>query len=46
MAKRPPKFLCNDCGVDVLAIDDWHLARLEISENHLGLGWNDKKPAF
>lgn len=39
-AKEPPKFPCNDCGVDVLAIGDWYLARPEIRQG-LGLGWED-----
>lgn len=41
MAKRLPKFLCNDCGVDVLAIGDWYMANPEIWKDALGLGWND-----
>ena len=34
-----PIFPCNDCRVDVLAIDDWYLARPEIWKG-LGLGPN------
>ncbi|MBT1511782.1 hypothetical protein KIP88_14820 [Bradyrhizobium sp. SRL28] len=40
IAKVPPKFLCNDCGVDVLAIGDWYMARPETWAD-LGLGWDD-----
>ena len=35
-----PKYLCNDCGVDVLAIGDWYMARSEVWHK-LGLGWSD-----
>src|SRR5262245_29613061 len=36
-----PEFICNDCSVNVLEIGDWYLARPEIWENELGLGWGD-----
>ena len=36
-----PKYLCNDCGVDVLETGDWYLAPSEIWEKTLGFGWND-----
>jgi hypothetical protein len=34
------EYLCNDCGVDVVAIGDWYLARREIWRG-LGLGEDD-----
>ena len=41
MAKKLPKFPCNDCGIDVLAIGDWYLAHPKIWKEELGLGWDD-----
>jgi hypothetical protein len=35
------KFLCNDCGVDVLVSGDWYMATAKVWEKQLGLGWND-----
>jgi hypothetical protein len=40
-ATNPPNFLCNDCGIDVLAIGDWYLAHPRIWKDELGLGWDD-----
>ncbi len=37
---KPPQFACNDCGVDVLAIGDWYMARPEVWHK-LGLTWSD-----
>jgi hypothetical protein len=36
-----PDFPCNDCGVNCLEIGDWYLAKSEIWEKALGLGWSD-----
>ena len=33
------RYPCNDCGVDVLEIGDWYMARKIWDE--LGLGWTD-----
>jgi hypothetical protein len=38
--KQLPKYLCKDCGVDVIAIGDWYMAKSEIWKA-LGLGWSD-----
>jgi hypothetical protein len=35
------KYLCNDCGVDVLEIGDWCMCVPEVWRDRLGLGWRD-----
>jgi hypothetical protein len=38
---KMPKFICNDCGVDVIQIGDWYMAQPELWKGELGLGWGD-----
>jgi hypothetical protein len=39
--RDPPKFLCKDCGVDVLEAGDWYMCYPKVWEDELGLGWTD-----
>jgi hypothetical protein len=41
MRDTEPQYRCNDCGVDVLGIGEWYMAKPELWERQLGLGWSD-----
>jgi hypothetical protein len=40
-ARTKRQYLCNDCGVDVIAAGEWYMAHPKVWEGELGSGWTD-----
>jgi hypothetical protein len=39
--KELARYRCNDCGVNVVTAGDFYMLQPKISEDQLGLGWDD-----